>query len=73
MLEVKETLEVKNWLEAISTHASTEFLGYENLSSKGRIEKIIKENSFVPKASSGEKVGIVLNKTCLYAESGSGG
>ena len=66
----KETTELKKWLDMINGIPATKFTGYEELSSKCKIQKIIKDNQFVSEAAQGETVGVVLDKTCLYAESG---
>jgi len=66
----KETGKLKAWLNMTSNCQRTTFLGYETLSSDGIIEKIIYEDRFTQEALPGETVGVILNKTCLYAESG---
>ncbi len=66
----KETGKLKVWLHMTSNCQKAEFVGYETLSSEGIIEKIIYEDHFTEEALPGETVGVILNKTCLYAESG---
>jgi alanyl-tRNA synthetase len=48
----------------------TEFTGYAELESEGRIRGLISEGRRVPAAGEGEIVEVVLDRTPLYAESG---
>ena len=48
----------------------TEFVGYENLASDGRLLALIGPNGRTPVASEGEEVRFVLDRTPFYAESG---
>ncbi|TZE83489.1 alanine--tRNA ligase [Calorimonas adulescens] len=49
---------------------STEFVGYERLESKSKVLAILKDRELVSSASEGEEVGIILDTTPFYAESG---
>lgn len=66
----KEVTELKKWLEMLGGVSPTVFTGYDELKSNCKILKIIKDNEFVSEASQGELVGVVVDKTSLYAESG---
>ncbi len=48
----------------------TQFVGYDTLKDEVRVEAIIANDQLINEASAGEKVGIILNKTPFYAESG---
>lgn len=48
----------------------TEFLGYENLSSEGKILTLLKDEIEVKEANKGEKVDVILNRSPFYGESG---
>jgi len=50
--------------------AESEFTGYEHLQGEGRILAILKDAAEVDSAASGEEVGIALDVTPFYAESG---
>ena len=52
------------------TIKSTEFCGYDMLSSEAKILAIVKDGELVNIASQGEKIVIVLDKTPFYAEGG---
>lgn len=49
---------------------TTEFTGYQTLQDKGKVLAILVDNEMLKTAVSGQKVTIVLDKTCFYAESG---
>ena len=49
---------------------TTDFLGYENVTSEGIIKKIICDNKKVTKLYANEEGGIILNQTPFYGESG---
>lgn len=49
---------------------STEFIGYDSLSSKARCLYILKDNKFVNSISSGDSALLIFDKTPFYAESG---
>ena len=48
----------------------TEFLGYETLTSSGRVLGLIREGEVVASLSEGEIGDVILNRSSLYAESG---
>ncbi|MEI8215611.1 MAG: alanine--tRNA ligase [Eubacteriales bacterium] len=48
----------------------TIFLGYDNMSNKSEIVGLLKNGIFSKNASALEKVGIILESSCFYAESG---
>ncbi len=48
----------------------TQFLGYENLSCESSVLKIIKEDNVCESALQGDDICVILDKSCLYAESG---
>lgn len=50
--------------------AATEFVGYENTSTEAKILAIIKDGQRVETAMPGDEVGLVLDKTAMYAQSG---
>lgn len=50
--------------------APTKFVGYDFLSTRSAILKIIKNNEFVDSAVSGDEVEIVLDETPFYAQGG---
>ncbi|MDI6600723.1 MAG: alanine--tRNA ligase [Thermoanaerobacteraceae bacterium] len=49
---------------------NTKFVGYETLKAEGRVLAIIKDRELVSSASDGEEVGVLLDVTPFYAESG---
>jgi alanyl-tRNA synthetase len=63
--------DTKNNELLLQINEPTIFEGYDNYSTKGaKILNIIKNNSFVEKATKGDEVEIILDKTCFYGESG---
>ena len=50
--------------------AKTGFSGYAKYETKAKILKIIKDNTLVKKATKGEEVKLILDKTVFYPESG---
>lgn len=48
----------------------SEFIGYEARECAGRIEGMVKDGALVKKATKGDEVAFVLDKTSLYAEQG---
>ena len=48
----------------------TDFVGYSMLNTESKIVAIIKDNEIVESAKEGQRVGIILNSTPFYAESG---
>ena len=54
----------------IETDHSTEFTGYESTTGKGKVLAIFKDGHMIDKASSGDEIQVILDKTPFYAESG---
>lgn len=54
----------------LGANASTVFYGYDSLEVESRIIAIIKDNEIVSNLKKGDKVGIILEETPFYAESG---
>jgi alanyl-tRNA synthetase len=54
----------------LETGGPTEFLGYTDLAATSRVVGLLQEGRAVPRASEGEKVELVLDRTPFYAESG---
>lgn len=54
----------------LDTSITTEFIGYDKYETEAKILAIIKNNEIVDVASEGDEVGIITDKTPLYAESG---
>ncbi|TAN04108.1 MAG: alanine--tRNA ligase [Rhizobiaceae bacterium] len=48
----------------------TEFLGYETEKAEGVVTALVRDGAFVDEAGEGETVGIVVNQTPFYGESG---
>ncbi len=65
-----DKIESKLFLELADRHGSTEFLGYNQLSSQGVVVNIISDNKEIDKASENDEVTIIVNQTPFYAESG---
>ncbi len=61
---------LKKMSEILSDCKLTEFVGYENLSCEATVLKIIKNDNTCEQAAKGDDVCIILDKSCLYAESG---
>ena len=61
---------LKKCEKILTQFQQTEFCGYEMLRTSSKILGIIKDDVLVDKAGVGDKVGIILEKTCMYAESG---
>jgi alanyl-tRNA synthetase len=56
--------------ENLNIDISTEFLGYEQLSSASSVCKLIHQGEFIDKALSGQEVLVITDRTAFYAESG---
>jgi len=54
----------------IANLPSTEFVGYENLSYKGKVLEIIKDDNSVKSLNENEKALVIFDKTPFYATSG---
>ncbi len=60
----------KIWFELFDKLGATEFLGYRDVVSEGKILAIIKDGKEVDALKSGEEGFIIVNQTPFYAESG---
>lgn len=58
------------WFDIQKAKGDTQFTGYVNTQGSGKIIAIINNGAEVTEAKSGEKVSILTDKTCFYAESG---
>jgi alanyl-tRNA synthetase len=58
------------WYALREEVGATEFLGYDTETAEGVIQAIIRGDERVSEAQSGDTVGIVVNQTPFYAESG---
>jgi alanyl-tRNA synthetase len=58
------------WFAVRDKVGATEFLGYDTETAEGVVTTLVREGAQVEKASEGESVGIVVNQTPFYAESG---
>src|SRR5229473_331567 len=59
-----------NWFALKDEVGPTEFLGYETETAEGVILAILRGEERVDEAKAGDEVGIILNQTPFYAESG---
>ncbi len=60
----------KLWFELFDKFGATEFLGYRDVVSEGKILSIIKDGKEVSELKNGEEGFIIVNQTPFYAESG---
>ena len=58
------------WFDLRETLGATEFLGYSTESAEGEIQAIVVDGVSVQQAGPGTSVGVILNQTPFYAESG---
>jgi alanyl-tRNA synthetase len=58
------------WFEARDRFGASEFLGYSTERADGEVQAIIAGNAFLPEATVGAEVAILLNQTPFYGESG---
>ena len=56
--------------QSLKSAVSTKFVGYEQIESNGRVTAIIKDGFNVERASSGDEIEVVFDKTPFYGESG---
>ena len=56
--------------QSLKSAVSTKFAGYEQIESSGRVAAIIKDGVNVERASSGDEIEVVFDKTPFYGESG---
>ncbi|MDR1496764.1 MAG: alanine--tRNA ligase [Clostridiales Family XIII bacterium] len=69
----RKTVNVEAWTDndsIVSGLDKTEFIGYDTLQSRARVLRVISGTKAVDIACAGETVGIVLDRTPFYAESG---
>src|SRR5712664_854016 len=59
-----------NWFALREEVGPTEFLGYETATAEGVILAVLRGEERVSEAKAGDEVGIILNQTPFYAESG---
>ena len=58
------------WFTVRDKTGATEFLGYETEKAEGIVAAIVRDGQVVDEAKEGETVGIVVNQTPFYGESG---
>jgi len=58
------------WFDIADAHGKTEFLGYDTEIAEGEILAVVQFGALTEIAKVGDQVGIVLNQTPFYAESG---
>ncbi len=58
------------WFSMREEVGATEFLGYETESAEGVVLAIVRSGERITEAASGDEVGVILNQTPFYAESG---
>src|SRR5207237_1290733 len=58
------------WFALRDELGATEFLGYETETAEGVILALVKGEERVPKAQSGEEIGLIVNQTPFYGEAG---
>jgi alanyl-tRNA synthetase len=58
------------WFSLREELGATEFLGYETESAEGVVMAIVRSGEPITEAASGAEVGVILNQTPFYAESG---
>jgi len=58
------------WFKLRETLGATEFLGYETENAEAEILALVRDGDGIQTAKAGESVGIVVNQTPFYAESG---
>ncbi len=62
--------EIRELFELLKTCKPTLFRGYETLESEANVIHIINKREIIEKAVQGEDICLVLNESCMYAESG---
>ncbi len=58
------------WFAVREKAGATEFLGYETEEAEGIVLALVKDGAVIETAAAGDTVGIVVNQTPFYAESG---
>lgn len=61
---------IKPVYQSLKRSVTTSFVGYEKIESTGRIAAIIKDGVNVERASSGDDIEVIFDKTPFYGESG---
>ncbi len=56
--------------EFLKTNPATRFEGYQNTQSSGRVLAILKDQETIPAAGTSEKIGLLMDATPFYGESG---
>ena len=65
-----ETRDAAIWFDLADRHGATEFLGYDADEAEGAILSLVIDGAEVEAATEGQQVGIVVNQSPFYAESG---
>ena len=65
-----ETRDAAIWFDLADRHGATEFLGYDADEAEGAILALVIDGAEVDGATEGQQVGIVVNQSPFYAESG---
>ncbi|UVC13668.1 alanine--tRNA ligase [Mesorhizobium onobrychidis] len=58
------------WFAVREKSGATEFLGYDTEQAEGIVQALVKDGIAVDSAAAGESVGVVVNQTPFYGESG---
>ena len=58
------------WFAVRDKAGATEFLGYDTEKAEGIVAALVRDGAIVDEASEGETVGVVVNQTPFYGESG---
>jgi len=58
------------WFAVRESAGATEFLGYETEQAEGVVLSLVKDGAVVDEAREGDRIGIVVNQTPFYGESG---
>ena len=58
------------WYEMKEELGATEFLGYDTETAEGKVVAIVKDGARVDAAAAGDTVGVIVNQTPFYGESG---
>ncbi len=58
------------WRDILETHGATEFTGYQEPVSRGRVLAVIDGDESLTRAEAGRTIDLVLDRTPFYAESG---
>src|SRR5438309_2089482 len=58
------------WFALREEVGATEFLGYETENAEGVVQAIMRNGERITEAASGDEIGVIVNQTPFYAESG---